>query len=232
MATANMKLPLIAEGQGQPHVTHNAALDLIDALFPRVVVSASLASPPILAGRADPSAYIVPPGGSGFGAAVPGNVAVWIGGAWVALVPKPGARWFVEDELRGRVFDGARWRVGDVAGALGSSLGLAVAEAAVNLTGASVTVAGLVPNRCILLGVTSWVITAITGATSYSVGNAAGQSQYGSDLGGAAGSQNVGVIGPTATYAAGNIVVTAGGGNFTGGRLGLSVAYLQPQGGA
>lgn len=230
MATPNLKLPQIAEGQAQPHVTHNAALDLIDAAWPRAVASATLAAPPALASRPDPAAYIVPPGGAGYGAAVPGNIALWIGGAWVAVLPRAGERWFVEDEKRSRVYDGARWRRGDVAGGLGSSLGLGVSEVALTLTGASVTAAGLIPARCILLGVTSWVIAAVTGATSYSVGNAAGQSQYGSGLGIAAGAQNIGVIGPTAIYDPGPVVVTAGGGNFTGGRIGLSAAYIQPLG--
>lgn len=109
MATANMKLPLIAEGQGQPHVTHNAALDLIDALFPRVVASATLASPPPLASRPDPSAYIVPAGGAGYGTATPGGIAVWIGGAWVALAPKAGWRWYVADVGAFRQFNGTAW---------------------------------------------------------------------------------------------------------------------------
>lgn len=231
MATQTLKLPQIAEGQGQPHVTHNEALDLIDALFHRVVASATLASPPLLASRPDPSAYIVPAGGSGYGGAAPGDIALWIGGAWVALTPKPGWRWYVADEAAHRVYAAGKWRRGDVAGALGSSLELVVAERVLTLAGASVAAAGLIPARAIVLGVTSWTVQAVTGAASYSVGRQGGDlGAFGSALGIAPGSQNVGVVGPFATYAAETVVVTSAGGAFTGGQVGLSVAALVPRG--
>ncbi|MEM7722482.1 MAG: DUF2793 domain-containing protein [Pseudomonadota bacterium] len=226
MATPNLNLPLIAEGQAQPHVTHNEAVDMIDALWGRTVVSATLAVAPTTPN--DGAAYIVPPSGSGFDPATPGQIALWHGGIWHKIEPRAGWRMFVSDEGRSHIFDGSTWAPGDVVGALGSSVGLATLEADLTLTGATVTATDLIPDRAIVLGVTSWVIEAVTGATSYRVGTASSDNQFGGSLGVAAGSSNIGVVGPFATYSPEDVIVTAEGGNFTGGRIGLAAAVILP----
>lgn len=226
MATLTHRLPFIAEGQAQPHVTHNAALDLIDAALQRVALSASMTSPP--PSPADGAVYLLPTGASGWGDAGPGDLAIWSGGLWHRVAPVLGWRWHVADEGRARVFDGVAWRPGDIAGPAGSTLGLAIFERVIDLSGASVTVPGLLPNRASIIGVTSWTIQTVTGATSYSVGRSVGASEFGGSLGVAAGSSNVGGVGQFFTYAPGDVVVTAAGGNFTGGRVGLSVAAILP----
>ncbi|MDO5606475.1 MAG: DUF2793 domain-containing protein [Paracoccus sp. (in: a-proteobacteria)] len=226
MATITHRLPLIAEGQAQPHVTHNAALDLIDAALPRIAASASQTAPP--SAPVDGAAYILPPAAVGWGDASPGDVAIWTGGRWHKVTPRPGWRWLVGDEGAHRVFDGAAWRRGDVIGAQGAGLALAVIDRVVTATGANVVLAGIVPARAVVLGVSTWVVQRVTGATSYAVGRAAGGSDFGSGLGVAAGSSNIGVVGPYATYEAAGIHITAAGGNFTGGRIGIAVSALVP----
>jgi len=77
--------------------------------------------------------------------------------------------------------------------------------------------------------VTTRTLEDVTGAASFDCGSAPGGSQYGGSLGIAAGSENVGVIGPTAIYAPGDVVLTANGGAFTGGRV-LVVAHVLEMG--
>lgn len=96
------------------------------------------------------------------------------------------------------------------------------------LTGASVTAAGLIPSRAIVLGVASKTTVAITGASSYNVGDSGDASRYGGSLGIAAGSSNIGVVGPFATYAATDVTVAGNGSNFTGGQVRLAALLLLP----
>ncbi len=112
-------------------------------------------------------------------------------------------------------------------GAFGSALKVGVVEQLVTLSGASTTAATPIPADCIVLGVGSRTVTAITGATSYEVGVSGNLSQFGSGLGIAAGSTNYGIIGPTGIYSATPLVITAAGGSFTGGAVRLAIFYLQ-----
>ncbi|WP_138469171.1 hypothetical protein [Poseidonocella sp. HB161398] len=116
---------------------------------------------------------------------------------------------------------------GGASGTLGGFLRLAVHEVELSgLSGATVTASGLIPARAIVLGVTSRTVADITGATSYDCGLSGG-SDFGGSLGIAAGSENVGVVGPFATYAATDVDVTAQGGSFTGGTVRLVAHVLE-----
>ena len=107
-------------------------------------------------------------------------------------------------------------------------------EGLITCSGASSVSTIQIPNRAIVLAVSVYVVTAITGATSYNVdattssGGGAGTTsgQFGSGLGVAAGSSNVGVIGPTAWYATSTIKLTAVGGSFTGGSVRVAIQYI------
>lgn len=160
--TPNLGLPYLAEGQAQPHIPHNQALDLIDA---------AIAS-----------------GGGGSGGSA------------------------------------------EVVNPLGGFIRLEVYTVELTLSGANVTASGLIPApwyaRPILLGVTSWVVDAITGATSWSVGYSAEGSEFGGSLGVGAGQSNAGVVGPTGLYSDTDIVVSSSGGNFTGGTVRLAAHCL------
>ncbi|MEM9783369.1 MAG: DUF2793 domain-containing protein [Pseudomonadota bacterium] len=217
----------LAAAQAQKHVTVNAGLDHLDALMRRAVISATTDSP---ASPAEGDAYIVPAGGVGsFGDAAEGDLAIRTGAAWAAVQAPAGFSVLVIDRAERWISrgDGA-WTPGTVISPLGQGLGLGVAETTLAASGASVTAAGLIPSRVILLGVTSWVPAEVTGATSYAVGWSADVNAFGSGLGVAAGSSNVGVVGPTATYAAEDVTVTAAGGLFTGGEIALAAAIIRP----
>lgn len=97
------------------------------------------------------------------------------------------------------------------------------------LSGANVsTPADFIPSRAIVLGVTVRVLADVTGASDFSVGLGAGQSQFGSGLGVLAGSENVGVVGPFAVYSDTAVTLT-GTGAFTGGDV-LVVAHVLEMG--
>lgn len=116
----------------------------------------------------------------------------------------------------------------DVAkGANDSTTGVAVSEELLSgLSGASVTSTITIPDRSICLGVSVHTETAITGATSFDCGIAGDTSKFGGSLGISAGASNRGVIGPTAFYADTPIVLTANGGNFTGGAVRIAIHTL------
>jgi hypothetical protein len=116
----------------------------------------------------------------------------------------------------------------------GSNIQCVVVEDLITCSGASSVSTKQIPNRAIVLAVSVYVVTAITGATSYNVdattsasgGSGTSAGQFGATLGVAAGSSNSGVIGPTAWYATSTIKLTAQGSNFTGGTVRVAIQYM------
>jgi hypothetical protein len=94
------------------------------------------------------------------------------------------------------------------------------------LSGASVASTIEIPDRSIVLGVSTRVVTAVTGAASFDCGVAGETEKFGVALGVAAGSANVGVIGPQAFSADTPIVLTAQGGSFTSGAVRIAIHHL------
>jgi hypothetical protein len=111
-------------------------------------------------------------------------------------------------------------------GASGTTIQVGVLEQLVTLAGASTASTVQIPNRAIVLAVSSRTVTAVAGAPSYGVGVAGNATQFGGGLGTSAGSTNIGVIGPTAFYAATPVVVTATSGSFTAGQVRIAIQYL------
>ena len=115
-------------------------------------------------------------------------------------------------------------------GPAGSAIDMAVAEELLaGLAGASVDSTITIPDRAIVLGVSTRTVTSVTGAASYDCGIAGEPSKFGGSLGVAAGSTNSGVIGPTAFYSPTPIRLTANGGSFTGGAVRIAIHYLLPR---
>jgi uncharacterized protein DUF2793 len=111
----------------------------------------------------------------------------------------------------------------------GATTGMHIAEELLTgLSGASVNSTITIPDRAIVLGVSTRTGTVITGATSYDCGIAGQIAKFGGALGVVLGSTNVGVIGPEAFYTATPIVLTANGGNFTGGDVRIAIQYMLP----
>src|SRR5262245_40614644 len=109
------------------------------------------------------------------------------------------------------------------------AIGFGLKEEELILSGAFVETSdpAFIPDRAIVLGVSSRTTLAITGASSYGVGVVGNTTQFGNLLGSALNSTNNGVIGPTAFYADTKVRITANGGSFTGGKVRLIIYFLE-----
>jgi hypothetical protein len=105
--TARLSLPLIMPQQAQKHVTHNEALQALDALVQPVVESRTLASPP--AAPILGQAYIVPAAATGAWAGHVNEIAAWQSGAWLFYDPAPGWQAYVKADKAILVFDAGSW---------------------------------------------------------------------------------------------------------------------------
>jgi len=237
--TANLLLPFIQAAQAQKHITHNEALRLLDGLTQISVLDRDLTAPP--GSPAEGARFIVASGATGLWAGWDGDVAFYAGGAWLRLPARTGWVVWVQDEARVVVRIGSVWTPLDDAmgllpqaasvnvakGAMGGTTGMAVLEQTISgLSGASVTSSIRIPDRSIVLGVSTRVLTAVTGAASFDCGVAGETGKFGVALGTTSGSTNAGVVGPEAFYADTPIVLKANGGSFTGGAVRIAIHYL------
>lgn len=102
-----LSLPYIMPGQAQKHVTHNEAVQALDALVQPVVASRSLAVPPLspLAGEA----WLVAADAQDAWAGHDSEIAVWQAGGWQFFDPAPGWQVYVADARSQYVFDDGAW---------------------------------------------------------------------------------------------------------------------------
>lgn len=105
--TVHLALPLLEAAQAQKHVTHNEALERVDALSQLAVISRVLASPPATPAEGDRYLIAASPTGSWAGHA--GELGYFAGGAWQFAVPKAGWRLWVQAESALLVFNGSSW---------------------------------------------------------------------------------------------------------------------------
>ena len=237
--TPNLLLPYLLAAQAQKHVTHNEALRLLDGLVQLAVLDRDQTTPPASPSEGD--RHIVAYGATGLWAGWDGDVALWTDGAWMRLPARDGWRAWVASEATLVLRIGTTWltleaalnliaraeTVAVAAAAGGATTGMAVFEETLSgLTGASVDTTIVIPNRAIVLGVSTRTTAAILGATSYDCGLAGESSKFGGSLGVAAGSSNLGVIGPQAFYADTPVRLTANGGAFAGGSVRLAIHCL------
>lgn len=223
MPTTNLSLPLLAADQAQKHVTVNEALLVLDSLVFLALLDRSLSAPP--GSPAEGARYLVAASPSGAWAGHAGDIAVFQDGVWVFLAPRVGWRAVVLDEGAEILFDGTWWR--PVVGlASGAATSIRVIEEEVTVAGATTDTTVMIPNRAVVIGVSTRTTQAITGATSYDCGTASERSKFGGSLGVALGSTNAGVIGPTAFYSDTPVRLSANGGNFTGGKVRVAIHYL------
>jgi len=225
--TPRFALPVIESAQAQKHVTHNEALTLLDALTQLAVESRTLVVPP--GSPVEGTCYIPAAGATGAWSGWDGQIAAFSGGGWVRIAPVSGLKAWVKAERLTVTYEDNVWRDGIALTAHGGRVTLRAKEEELALVGAFAETAdaAFIPDRAIVLGVSSRTTLAITGATSYGVGIAGNTTQFGNLLGTAPDSTNVGVIGPNAFYADTRVRVTANGGNFTAGKVRLVVYFLE-----
>lgn len=100
-------LPFLVSGQSQKEITHNEALQALDALVQPVAQSADLSTPPVspLAGQC----WVVAAGASGLWSGREGQMAQWTGGGWRYTIPAEGWRCHVIDRNVTIRHDGVDW---------------------------------------------------------------------------------------------------------------------------
>ncbi|KQV38119.1 MULTISPECIES: DUF2793 domain-containing protein [unclassified Rhizobium] len=102
--TANLEMPYILPSQAQKHVTHNEALQRLDAVT-QLTITASLATPPATPAEGD--CYFVAASPTGAFSGKSGKLAFRQDGSWIFITPKRGWRaWFVADDSL-KIHDGS-----------------------------------------------------------------------------------------------------------------------------
>lgn len=113
--TPRLSLPHVVQSQSQKEVTHNEALNHLDAVVQPLVQDRDLASPP--ASPAEGQMWIVAAGASGDWAGQDSNLAQFIGGAWWFLTPPEGFTAWLKDEDMPVRWTGTAWEAGKLVGA-------------------------------------------------------------------------------------------------------------------
>lgn len=236
-ATPRLGLPYVAAGQAQKHVTVNEAFARLDGLVQTAVVSRSIAAQP--ADPEDGALYILPGAATGvvWSEAEAGALLRFEAGGWQTVAPRTGHLVWVSDEALALVFDGEDWRpltdclafdsLVAATAPSGARTRFAILEEDVSPAGATTSTTVVIPARSIVFAVATRTLTAITGATAYDCGVSGEPSKFGGSLGAAAGSTNIGVIGPTAFYADSPVLLTGVGGDFTGGAVRVAIHLIQ-----
>ena len=233
--TPRLSLPFVAAGQAQKHITVNEVFGKLDGLVQLAVQSRTVSVQP--ASPADGVIHVVPGGATGaaWSGVAAGTLARFADGAWEVFAPSTGWLAWVVDEGQAVVHDGVGWTpVSSTFKALTaarspflSATRFEILEQEVTLAGALVAATVAIPARAIVLGVSTRTSVAVTGAASYSCGVSGDAAKFGSTLGVAKNASNVGVVGPTAYYVDTPVVITAGGGSFTGGKVRLSMHLMR-----
>lgn len=225
--TMRLAMPLLQPAQAQKHVTVNEALMRLDGLVNLVLQSVSTAQPP--AAVIDGQCWGVPNGAQAAWAGQSGRVAIGSNGGWMFLPPSPGMRAFIVDQGVETIHDGTSWVIGaHTLGRLGSAMIAGVTEAEVTVTaGASIDTGVAIPSGAMVIGAVARVTQAITGnLTSWRLGTQGAENRFGEGIGKARNSWARGMLGaPMTYYQPANLLMTATGGNFSGGRVSLAVHW-------
>ncbi|MBS3850593.1 DUF2793 domain-containing protein [Devosia sp. BSSL-BM10] len=102
-----LSLPFIMPGQAQKHITHNQALQALDALVQLAVQTRTLTEPPIF--PIEGETCLVPAGASGVWAGHTDEIASFQAGAWLFLDPAPGWQLYCTADQTQLVFDAGAW---------------------------------------------------------------------------------------------------------------------------
>ena len=230
MTTTHLQLPELTSSQSQKHVTHNEALEHLDIVVQLAVLDKDLSTPPSSPSIGD--RYIVGASATNDWISKEDEIAYYDGDGWVFKTPKNGWQARVVDENTPYEFNGTSWQLLQIAQ---SPNGAAteircIEEELTGLSGASVSTTIAFPNQCIVLGASVRVTTAITGATSFDIGDGSTVDRFGGSIGISSGSTNQGTVGPAGNYSSTTVTLTANGSDFTAGavRVALHYMYLQP----
>jgi hypothetical protein len=225
-----LNLPYILQSQAQKEVTHNNALNLLDALTRPVIKSINVNTPPGTPTAGD--CHIVGSSPTGAFSGQTNKLAYYSGNGWVFSTP---FKWLdvvnEEDDTR-YIFNGTAWvQFGLLMRDAGDFLRISHMEEETILSGATTSSTITIPNRAIVMAVNCRVTQAITGATSFSIGISGDATRYGNSLGIALDTTNIGMTQHPFTYYANTaLLFTANGGSFTAGKVRVGVQYFESRG--
>lgn len=106
-ATDNFQLPFLLPDQAQKHVTHNEALQRVDALM-QLVIRATISTPP--QSPVDGACYAISATPAPIWTGLAGQIALYQDGRWSFIAPKSG--WIAYFQESGALcrFDGQSWQ--------------------------------------------------------------------------------------------------------------------------
>lgn len=113
--------------------------------------------------------------------------------------------------------------------AYGALANLKSVTAEITCSGASSSASNLIPAGAFVLGVTARVITAITGASAFTIGDGSDADKWGAGIALTAGTTTTGAAftaGPSHYAAATSVVLTATTSSFTAGKVRVTVHYI------
>lgn len=109
----NLDMPYLMPSQAQKHVTHNQALQQLDAIVQLSVLAFDAVIPP---SAPEPGErYALGTGPTGDWAGHDDKLALWDGTTWLFITPQEGWRAWGDTESELRIFQGASWRIPEVA---------------------------------------------------------------------------------------------------------------------
>lgn len=228
--TPRLALPFIQTAQAQKEVTHNNALNALDALMRPVVQSMNVNTPPGSPTIGD--CHIVGSAPTGAFVGHSNKIAYYSENGWLFYAPFKWLDIVNEADDTRYCYNGTAWvEFGLLMRDAGDYLRVSHKEEEVTLSGATTSSTITIPNRALVIAVNARVTLAVTGATSFSVGVSGDATRYGNALTTALDTTNVGVtLYPTAYYANTTLLFTANGSNFTGGKVKVSIQYLESRG--
>ena len=103
-----LALPYLLAAQAQKHVTHNEALQLLDALVQLRVSAFDAETPPLSPSPGDAYALGALPTGAWAGQAA--QLAIWQGEGWLFIAPQIGWRAWGVDVAELRIWQGSTWQ--------------------------------------------------------------------------------------------------------------------------
>lgn len=106
--STRLQMPFIQPSQAQKHVTHNEAVQRLDALVQMTALQLGAETPPAAPEPGDMHTLGAVPTGAWAGQA--GKLAIWENGVWAFLTPLPGWRLWDQSSSGLQVYDGSDWQ--------------------------------------------------------------------------------------------------------------------------
>jgi hypothetical protein len=236
--TGRLKLPYILQAQAQKEVTHNQALNILDALVNTVAQSITDTPP---GNSTEGDIYIIGDNPQGIFDGNANNLAVVSEGSWTFYKPLNYMEVMVIDESQKFTFADNEWlpsntenHKSDQANSDNKTnefLKIEHWQEDLNLLGKVAASTNVIPHHSLVIAVNVWVIEEITGAPSFAVGVKDDPSRYGDKLKANKDTTNIGMTyHPVTYYYDTPVTIVPNQMEFTGGVIRVSVQYINPKG--